>query len=114
MWEVLEGAVTLGLAADVGVWREFETASKGRRALVWSRGLRERFALAPEQSDEDIAAEELGSAEDTLVTITAEGWDVLARFRPALIPQILSVTEAGGWPALAHFLTENGIPWEVH
>jgi hypothetical protein len=113
MWDVLEGAVTLGTAADVRVWQEWERTSKGRRALVWSRGLRERFALAPEQSDDEIAAEELGSDEDTLVTITAEGWDLLARYRPHLIPQILSVTESGGWAALAAFLSENGIPWEA-
>jgi hypothetical protein len=113
MWEVLEGAVSLGLASDVRLWREWEATSKGRRALSWSKGMRERFALGAEQTDEEIAAEELGSSSDDLLCITAEGWDALARFRPELIPQILNVVEAGGFGALAAFLVENGIPWEA-
>ena len=43
---------------EAGVlWREYAAAFKGRRQLVWSRGLRAMCGLAVEKSDEELAAE---------------------------------------------------------
>lgn len=109
MWEVLESAVEVGEASDVALWQEWERSSKGRRALSWSRGLRERFGLGAEQSDEDVAAEELGTVEDTLVWITPAGWAELVRHRAVLIPKILNAVEGGGFVGLLDFLRTHGI-----
>lgn len=111
MWEVLEGAVERGEVADVKTWQEFERVSKGRRSLLWSRGLRERFGLGAEISDEDIAAEEIGTEDDTVLYITNAGWSKMIRERPDLIPQVLDVVEHGGFPALAMFLDFHCIEW---
>lgn len=110
MWEVLEGALR-GEVTDVALWQIWERVSKGRRALSWSKGLRERFQLDVEQTDEEIADEEIGTVEDTLVWITNAGWLALVREQPELIPEILNITESGGFPALAALLDAHGIPW---
>jgi hypothetical protein len=112
MWEVLENAVERGEQADVKTWQEFERVSKGRRSLVWSRGLRERFNLGKELSDEEIAAEEIGTEDDTVLYITNAGWSKMVRYRPDLIPQVLDVVEQGGFDALAIFLEFHGIEFE--
>lgn len=113
MWEVLESALLRGEVADVKVWQEFERVSKGRRSLVWSRGLRERFGLGAELSDEELAAEELGCEDDTVLYITAKGWDSIIKYKPHVIPQILETLEGGGFPALAMFLDFHNIEWEA-
>lgn len=109
MWEVLESAVEVGEASDVALWQEWERSSKGRRALSWSKGLRQLYGLGVEQADEDVAAEELGTVEDTLVWITPAGWTDVVRYRPALIPQILNAVEGGGFVGLVDFLRTHGI-----
>lgn len=49
---------------DVALWQEWEHATKGVRAIRWSRGLRAAVGLdATEQTDEEIAAEEIGGVE---------------------------------------------------
>jgi len=76
-------------------WREYETATKGRRALTWSHGLRASLRLDAEQSDEQLAlfeeeveeveGEESGVAEDgiaELVCIVTPGqWEIIRRRR---------------------------------
>jgi hypothetical protein len=111
MWDVLEGALERGEVDDVKRWREFEKVSKGRRQLTWSNGLREMFALPEEVSDEEVAAEELGCEDDTVLYITARGWDQLVKHQQNLIPEILDVVERGGFSALATFLDFYGIDW---
>lgn len=57
---------------DLSLWAEWEEASHGRRQQVWSRGMRDLLGLEDEQSDEEIAAEDLGG--DDLVIIDADEW----------------------------------------
>lgn len=45
---------------DERLWREWEKASKGRRQLVWSRGLRDLIGLNAELSDEEIVEQDHG------------------------------------------------------
>lgn len=56
-FQILEGAAA-GLARDVALWHEYEAATKGRRAIEWSRGLKARFGV-DERDDEDLAAEDV-------------------------------------------------------
>lgn len=92
-------------------WREWENASFGKRQISWSQGIRERFGLrGDEESDDEIASEELADEHATLVWITRVGWSSLIR-RPALIPLVLEVAEAAGQDGLATWLGENGIEY---
>ena len=64
-WSILDG----GLAGDVDelrLWHEFEKASRGRRQLTWSRGLRDLLGLDDEQSDEEVAEAEAGDRQEAL------------------------------------------------
>jgi hypothetical protein len=101
-----------GDADALDLWHEWEKGSKGRRQLGWSALLRERLGLLEEKSDEDIAGEELGSSDDTLVLITGEGWARMIR-EPVLIPALLTVTDAGGLVAALDFLQRHRIAYEM-
>jgi hypothetical protein len=53
----------LGEHQDARTWREWETASRGRRQLTWSRGLRELLLpRAEELTDEEIAEQDFGGS----------------------------------------------------
>jgi hypothetical protein len=52
-FELLEAA-DLGDRGAMVLWHEFEQATKGRRALTWSHGMKRRLRLS-EVADEDIA-----------------------------------------------------------
>jgi len=57
-------------------WHEWEYGSKRMRSVGWTPGLRARLGIAPEVSDEDLAAAVDGSRE---LVLTAEGWDTIVR-----------------------------------
>jgi hypothetical protein len=48
---------------DRALWDEWETESVGRRAITWSRGVRELLALGDELTDDDLAGELDGESE---------------------------------------------------
>ena len=80
---VLRDGLTTGFLDDLELWRDWEQVSKGRRQVTWSLGdhdLRTLAGLDPEQSDEEIAAEEVLHGDDTLA-LPAETWTALRRAR---------------------------------
>jgi hypothetical protein len=111
-WGLLDDVEHLGLASSLGLWHEWERGSRNRKQMTWSTGLRDRLGLLREQTDEDIAAEEHGSAEDDLVLIDSDGWAALTR-HPADLADLLTVTEGGGLPALRDFLDRRQITYTV-
>jgi len=109
IWEVLNG-VMAGDGDDLDLWHEYEEATRGKRALVWSRGLRSALGLDDEASDEDIAAEEVGHRDDTGFWILDWG---NFRAQPALGPALLAaVGPAGDWEAGREFCRRYGVPFE--
>lgn len=50
---------TVKARRDFGLFKEYAIASKGKRQLTWSRGLRDWAGLGVEQTDEAIASEDL-------------------------------------------------------
>lgn len=106
-WELLDDAITAE-TAPLQLWHEWERASKGRRQIGWSRGLRERFGIGQEQSDEELAAEELSNESHTVVVITRAGWDQLIR-RPVLLPDVLTMAEQQGQDGLSKWLWDQGV-----
>lgn len=109
VWTLLDNARD-GIAEACEKWFEYERASKGRRQISWSKGLRERLRLLSEQTDEDIAAEEMGTADDDLLLITAEGWRALVEMRA--LAECLSAAEVGGLVGLRDWLVAHGIDYE--
>lgn len=65
-------------------FNEYELASKGKRALVWSPKLKQRFHVQ-EKTDEAIANETVGTEEDRVFGITEEGWQRVVDTRAAAV-----------------------------
>jgi hypothetical protein len=94
--------------AALGRWHEWERSSKGARQIGYSRGLRDRFhVVEPEKSDEEIAAEEMGSEADTLLWITPRGWASMV-LHPMRMPALLAAAENGGLQSCLRLLNEWG------
>lgn len=110
-WALLDLVVNDGDADALDLWHEYEKGSHGRRQLTWSQGLRDMFGVE-EVSDEEIAAEELSTRDDTLVLLDGEAWSAVVR-TPAMLPQLLDAAEAGGRPAVIALLQSRGIPYRV-
>jgi hypothetical protein len=107
-WSLLTDGPVNGEVQALRLWREWEKSSKGRRQIAWSRGLRERFGIIADKTDEDIAGEELGTVDDTVVYITRRGWEHLVR-TPVLIAQLLHAAETLTPYQLSQWLWAKGI-----
>ena len=98
-WAILDG-VEDGEAASVAAWVEWYTATKGKRAIVWSRGLKDRFGI-DDLSDEEIAERDVDG--QVLDVIPSDQWLSWCR----------SLTPSGIVQALAHIEElerSHGIP----
>lgn len=108
-WQVLEDFGRTGDLDDWDVWEEYEKASKGKRALVWSRGLKDLFGIG-EIEDEEIADEEVGDRDDTLFWVT--DWGPIAA-DASLGGRLLGAVRTGGLSGGLSFCREHGIPTTV-
>jgi hypothetical protein len=90
-WAIAAALVKNGEARDFALWREWEQASKGRRALTWSRGLRDELLSDVERTDEEIAAATDGLGEVVLV-LPRDAWPVI-RGVPGLPALLLEAVE---------------------
>jgi hypothetical protein len=61
------------------LFREFSAAFKGKRQLVWSRGLRDRLGLSVVAADAELAAEQEADAL-LLASLCREEWALVLRF----------------------------------
>lgn len=93
------------------LWCEWESGSKGRRQIAWSKGFRDVVGLGEEVEDEEIAAEVAGDESDTVVYITAAGWASIRR-EPSTIGKMLDVLAKGGAGDLVLFLRALHIDYE--
>ncbi len=91
-FEILASAGA-GNAADVALWREWVDGIKGARQLTWSKGLRERYQLGAEATDEEAAAADVGG--ETVMILPPPAWRAVRRV-PMLRADILRAFERGG------------------
>lgn len=108
-WQVLEDFGKSGDLDDWEIFEEYEKASKGKRALVWSNGLKDRFAI-DEIEDEEIADEEVGDKDDTLFWVV--DWSPVAA-DASLGGRLLGAVQAGGLNGGLAFCQQHGIPTAV-
>jgi hypothetical protein len=107
------GIVTDGLrtgdADDLDLWAEWEQVSFGKRQLTWSLGAHDlrKFAGLGEQSDEEIAAEDL-AGEDT-IALPHPTWEAL--LLGELTTDLLDAAELQGVQGARAFLTQRGLEW---
>jgi hypothetical protein len=108
-WELLHG-IMRGDAEELELWQAYEQATRGKRALTYSRGLRDLLGIGAEVDDETIADSEVGDRDDTGFYVT--DWAPV-RIQPALGAGLLNaVGPAGDWGAGRDFCRRYGIPFE--
>lgn len=99
-FQILADAAEDGDAHDLALWHEYEAATKGRRAVEWSRGLKKLYQVG-ETTDQDhaeAAADGVPTAE-----VAQADWK-LVQLTPGAPYQVLHETATGGAPALARYL----------
>ena len=110
-FDVLGDLQDFGLASDLAIWSEWEKASKGRRALTWSKGTRELLLHDEERSDEDIAADNDGEQVDVGV-IDGHAWAMITsrRLETQLLEAVERVPIERSYSALLVFMHAHGLP----
>lgn len=83
------------------LWVEYATATKGRRAITWSKGLKDRYEVQ-ERSDDQI----IEDTEQAPLRYVADGeaYDVLRRRDPMRLALVLEAAEAENWEQVALLL----------
>lgn len=108
-FQIARDVFTSGDADDLDLWHEWERVSKGRRQLTWSKSLRELADLEDERTDEEIAADETGTADDDVVLLPAETWRAVRSTSWLLLDRVESEGRAG----LVAWLDACGYAWHV-
>jgi hypothetical protein len=109
-FKLLTDGLRTGDADDLDLWAEWEQVSYGKRQLTWSLGvhdLRKLADLGSEQSDEEIADEDL-QGED-LIALPHPTWEVL--LRAELTTDLLDAAEIAGTEGACAFLQLRGLTW---
>lgn len=83
------------------LWLEYYAATKGRRAITWSRGLKARYDVA-ERTDEEV----IEDVECQPLRWVADGptYDRVNREAPELLAVALEAAEAGDWAQVGRIL----------
>lgn len=108
-WQLLEGVLVHGDMDDLVLWNEYELALKGRRALTYTRGLRDLLGLGEELTDETIAEQEVGDDSDTGFKVT--DWSPVSGNASLGAGLLNAVTASGNWAAGREFCRANGIAY---
>jgi Replication protein len=111
-FKILTDGLRTGDATDLALWLEWEQGSFGRRQLTWSLGahdLRKLAGLGAEQSDEEIAAEEL--AGEDVIALPHPTWKTL--LERELTTDLLDAAEISGVEGACTFLAIRDLEWMV-
>ena len=106
----LKGRTPFGLLLDAAqgdreaarLFQDYAEVFHGRRQLYWSPKLRERLGLGAEASDADLARDQVGEADELVVTLTLHDWAVVLRHNARW--ELLRVAELHGRTGVERFL----------
>ena len=105
-WQIFDDFTETGDLDDLDLWHAYEAATHGKRSIVFSRGLKDRYVIS-ERSDQEVVDEEVGSIEDRVFTII--DWSTVAS-QPGLPARILNVLERSGVDAAMAECVGYGVP----
>lgn len=110
-FRILADIVENGDTADMALWETWETVSRGRRMMSWSKGLRDVAKLSRELTDEEIVAlDQLHGT--TVLSVPSKSWASLMRNGEAA--DILSTLENEGIITTANLLASLGVMPTIH
>lgn len=75
------------------LWQEFVETTKGRRAITWSKGLRDLLRLEEEATDEEIIEQDEAEFSETVFLIPSLHYRIM--YRNGLLADVLDLVEAG-------------------
>lgn len=107
-FQILEDFLRDGLEEDRQLWAIWEKASHGRRALTWSKGLRDWAGLGREKTDEELAEDSTG--DEAVALFDLENW---RRLRAIGSGDLLDVVEKNGLEAGYKWLQHHQISYEI-
>lgn len=102
-FQIFEDFAETGDMDDLKLWHIWEKASKGKRALIWSNGLKS-WAGIRERSDEDIVEESLDG--EAIIAFGRQEWRKIYDIGSY---KVLGIYNKYGLKALIAFLEENDI-----
>ncbi len=110
---IARDAAETGDMADINLVREWIVSSHGRRSLTWSKGLRERFGLGRDRTDEELASEEDDG--EIVAHVDRELWSRIVSTRIGARSRFLQLLENGptGLETAVGFPISIGIGVEV-
>lgn len=106
-FQIARDLVAHGTAVDRAIFAEWQDVAPGHRQVSWAKGLREQFGVEVEATDEEIAAEETGTVDDTVCVLPAEEWQKV-KHRSW---ELLDVAETRGSAGLLKWLDSWGVGW---
>lgn len=100
-FQFLDSESTMPAPTRRRLWGEYVAATKGRRAITWSRGLKETYEVG-DRTDEEI----LDDTESAPAQWLAEkrGYDHARRHDPIMLAFALEAAEREDWEAVAQLL----------
>ena len=102
--EILDLAVG-GDPTMQALWAEYEQGMIKRRTIAWSRGLRDAVGLDEEQTDQEIADEDLGG--ETVLSMSAKTWWKFSR-QDGARRELLDIVSARGAAGAIDWLRDSG------
>lgn len=81
-------------------WLEYVRASKGRRCITWSRGMKDRYGIS-EKTDDELIEEESKGVQQWLTS--AKQYRKIIR-KPDVLVAVLRFAEVGDWKNVAEIL----------
>ena len=89
------------------LWSEYAKATRGRRAITWSRGLKDLYEVG-EMTDEAII-DETESAPARWIAY-GKGYDALRRYDAGLLAHVLDLAELEAWAEVSELLPGERAP----
>ena len=115
-WQLLRDAAS-GDDQAAKLWAEYERATKGRRQLVWSPGLRGLLGLEGVELTDDELADENDQDQEDVAIILAADWPTIYADQQAL-SDLLEVCETSApglrFQAMQAYLDAREIPVQLH
>lgn len=108
VWAVLDAAIANPRSIDRQVWFEWESGSRGKRQVSWSKNLRKTLGLNEAKNDEELAAEV--DAFIPLIAIDAASVRHLGRLG-RIQSRVLRAVEKDDLSTACHMLNEHGVVW---
>jgi hypothetical protein len=114
-FEIIAEHFRRGDDGDLALWLEYEEATKGRRMLTWTRGLREQLSELleeelDERTDEEIVADGQDDG-DEVAYFPAETWKKHIVTVPGRRPALINAAEAGGQKDVRKLIESWGLVW---